>query len=112
MGDLAQAGFVILLFASAFFINSAHMDVTILAPIVYPSHCRNRGAGTAVAVARIGAIIGPYLGGYLLGTKLSMGSLLALIAIPLSISAVLCFIAGRQYDFYFAPLYSGKIERK
>jgi len=110
MGDLAQAGFVTLLFASAFFINSAHMDVTILAPIVYPSNCRNKGAGTAVAVARIGAIIGPYLGGYLLATKLPLGSLLALIAIPLSISAVLCYAAGRQYDFYFAPLYSGKIQ--
>lgn len=109
MGDLAQSGFVVLLFTSAFFINAAHMDVTILAPIVYPSNCRNRGAGTAVAVARIGAIIGPYIGGVLLATQLGMGSLLALISIPLSISAILCYLAGRQYDFYFAPLYAGKI---
>ena len=109
MGDLAQVGFVTLLFASAFFINAAHMDVTILAPIVYPSSCRNQGAGTAIAVARIGAIIGPYIGGYLLATQLPMGTLLALVSIPLSIAAVLCYIAGRQYDFYFAPLYAGKI---
>jgi AAHS family 4-hydroxybenzoate transporter-like MFS transporter len=109
MGDLAQMGFVIFLFTSAFFINAAHMDVTILAPIVYPANCRNQGAGTAIAVARIGAIIGPYIGGVLLATELQMGSLLALISIPLSISAVLCYMAGRQYDFYFAPLYAGKI---
>ena len=110
LGGLAPAGFVALLFASGFFINSAHMDVTILAPIVYPSSCRNRGAGIAIAVARIGAIIGPYIGGILLATQLPMENLLGLVAIPLLIAAVLCYIAGRQYDFYFGPLYAGKIE--
>jgi AAHS family 4-hydroxybenzoate transporter-like MFS transporter len=108
MGGQAAIGFVILLFTSAFFINAAHMDVTILAPIVYPSSCRNRGAGTAIAVARIGAIAGPSIGGLLLA-KMPLASLLALISIPLTIAAVLCYIAGRQYDFYFAPLYAGKI---
>lgn len=109
MGDLAPVGFVIMLFVSAFFINAGHMDVTILAPIVYPSSCRNRGAGTAIAVARIGAMIGPSIGGILLATKLPLGSILALVSIPLLIAAILCYIAGRQYDFYFAPLYAGKI---
>jgi AAHS family 4-hydroxybenzoate transporter-like MFS transporter len=109
MGSLPPIGFVILLFAGTFFINFAHMDVTILAPIAYPPSCRNQGAGTAIAVARIGAIIGPSIGGLLLATKLSMGFLLALVSIPLSISAVLCYTAGRQYDFYFAPLYAGKL---
>jgi len=109
LGGMEPTGFVILLFASGFFINSAHMDVTILAPIVYPSSCRNQGAGAAIAVARIGAMTGPYIGGYLLATKLPMTSLFALVSIPLVIAAVLCYIAGRQYDFFFAPLYAGKI---
>jgi hypothetical protein len=38
-----------------------------------------------------------------------MEKLLSLVAIPLVIAAVLCYIAGRQYDFYFGPLYAGKI---
>jgi predicted MFS family arabinose efflux permease len=110
MGSLTPVGFVILLFVSGFFINSAHMDVTILAPIVYPPSCRNQGAGTAIAIARIGAILGPSIGGILLATRLSMGSLLALVSIPLLLAAILCYVAGRQYDFYFAPLYdAGKI---
>jgi len=106
---LQPAGFVVLLVASGFFINSAHMDVTILAPIVYPPRCRNRGAGTAIAVARIGAMMGPYIGGLLLATKLPMEQLLAFVSIPLVIAAILCYIAGRQYDFYFGPLYAGKM---
>jgi AAHS family 4-hydroxybenzoate transporter-like MFS transporter len=108
MGGMGPMGFVVLLSASAFFINFGHMDVTILAPIVYPPNCRNQGAGFAIAVGRIGAMTGPALGGWLLATKLPMSIMLALLAIPLLVSAVLCYIAGRQYDFHFAPLYSSK----
>jgi AAHS family 4-hydroxybenzoate transporter-like MFS transporter len=109
LGGMQPLGFVILLFASGFFINSAHMAITILAPIVYPSGCRNQGAGTAIAVARIGAMLGPAITGILLDTNLPLQTLIGLISIPLVISAVLCYVAGRQYDFYFAPLYSGKL---
>jgi MFS transporter, AAHS family, 4-hydroxybenzoate transporter len=108
MGGLAMWGFVGMLFASAFFINSGHMAVTILAPIVYPPSCRNQGAGTAIAVGRIGAMVGPSLGGRLLASPLPLSGMLALVSIPLLISAVLCYITGRQYDFHFSRLYSGK----
>lgn len=111
LGGLTQFGFVAMLFASGFFINSAHMAVTLLAPIIYPPGCRNQGAGSAIAVARIGAMIGPGIGGILLA-KLTLEKLLALVAIPLLIAAVLCYIAGRQYDFHFRRLYGGKIEEE
>jgi MFS transporter, AAHS family, 4-hydroxybenzoate transporter len=111
MGGLAPMGFVAMLIVSAFFINSGHMAVTILAPIVYPPNCRNQGAGMAIAVARIGAMTGPSLGGWLLETKLPMSGIMALVSVPLLIAAVLCYVAGKQYDFYFAPLYSGKLQK-
>jgi MFS transporter, AAHS family, 4-hydroxybenzoate transporter len=107
---LGPYGFVVVLIVSGFFINAAHMDVTILAPIIYPPNCRNQGAGAAIATARIGAMTGPSLGGVLLASaSLSMQTVLAYVSIPLLLSAVLCYIAGRQYDFYFGPLYAGKI---
>jgi len=108
MGGLAPLGFAMSLFATGFFINAAHMDVTILAPIVYPPNCRNQGAGAAIAVGRIGAMLGPYIGGILLAMEKPLEMLLALIAIPLALAAILCYTAGRQYDFYFAPVYSGQ----
>jgi len=101
---------VLLLMAGSFFINSAHMAVTILAPIIYPSDCRNLGGGVAIAAGRIGAIIGPFIGGVLLDTKLPMETLIGIVAVPLVISAVLCYISGREYDFHFAPLYAKKIQ--
>jgi hypothetical protein len=57
-------------------------------------------------------MIGPYIGGLLLATNLPMEQLLAFVSIPLVIAAVLCYIAGRQYDFYFSPLYAGKLPEK
>jgi MFS transporter, AAHS family, 4-hydroxybenzoate transporter len=108
LGGLEPTGFVAMMFVAGFFINSAHMDVTILAPIVYPSGCRNKGAGLAISAGRIGAMAGPYIGGVLLKTQLPMSKLLAFVSIPLLMAAILCYIAGRQYDFYFAPLYAGK----
>jgi MFS transporter, AAHS family, 4-hydroxybenzoate transporter len=112
LGGLEPTAFVVLLFVTGFFINSAHMDVTILAPIVYPSGCRNQGAGAAISAGRIGAMVGPYIGGYLLYTELPMSSLLGFVSIPLILAAILCYIAGRQYDFHFAPLYAGTIPEK
>ena len=109
-GGLEAMGFVLLLMAGSFFINSAHMAVTILAPIIYPSDCRNLGGGVAIAAGRIGAIIGPFIGGVLLDTKLPMETLIGIVAVPLVISAVLCYISGREYDFHFAPLYAKKIQ--
>ena len=107
-GGRESMGFVLLLMAGSFFINSAHMAVTILSPIIYPSECRNLGGGAAIAAGRIGAIIGPIIAGTLLDTKLPMETLIGVVAVPLVISAILCYIAGREYDFHFAPLYAGK----
>jgi len=106
VGGLDAIWFVLLLMAGSFFINSAHMAVTILSPIIYPSDCRNLGGGTAIAAGRVGAIIGPILGGFLLDTNLPLETLLGVVAIPLVFSAALCFIAGRQYDFHFSSLYA------
>ena len=107
-GGLEYMGFVLLLMAGSLFLNSGHMAVTILSPIIYPSECRNLGGGVAIAAGRFGAIIGPPIGGILLDTKLPMETLLGLVAIPLVVSAMLCYISGRDYDFHFARLYAGK----
>jgi benzoate transport len=110
-GGIESIGFVLLLLAGIFFINCGHMAVTILSPIVYPPDCRNLGGGAAIAAGRIGAITGPIIGGILLDTKLPIEKLIGVTAIPLVVAGILCYISGRQYDFYFVPLYAGKNSR-
>jgi MFS transporter, AAHS family, 4-hydroxybenzoate transporter len=102
LGGLAPASFVALLAAGAFFINASHMSITILAPIVYPPEFRNQGAGTAIAIARIGAMAGPTIGGFLLATAMPRERIMALVAVPLFLAAIIGYFAGRQYDFFIA----------
>ncbi|QDR83479.1 4-hydroxybenzoate transporter PcaK (plasmid) [Sporomusa termitida] len=109
LGGVEGGMFIGVFILGLFLINCAHMAITILAPSIYPPNIRNQGAGTGIGVARIGAIIGPLLGGILLATQLKMSILIILmVAIPMFIVAVLCYIVGKQYDMYFAPLYGGQ----
>ncbi|QDR83483.1 MFS transporter [Sporomusa termitida] len=113
LGGATENIFIGLYCLSSLLINCAHMAVTILTPNIYPPAIRNQGAGTAFAVARLGAIAGPLIGGFLLATQLEMSLLVTLmIAVPMFIVSVLCYITGRQYDKYFAPLYAGQLEIK
>jgi MFS transporter, AAHS family, 3-hydroxyphenylpropionic acid transporter len=62
------------------------------APLVYPTPYRGTGVGIAVAVGRTGSVLGPALGGVLIGAHGSFGSVLAGIT-PLIIVGALCSAA-------------------
>jgi len=62
------------------------------APLVYPTLVRGTGVGAAVAIGRIGSIVGPLLGGVLIGSYGSFGRVLAAI-IPLVLIGALCSAA-------------------
>jgi MFS transporter, AAHS family, 3-hydroxyphenylpropionic acid transporter len=67
------------------------------APSVYPTRARGTGVGFAVAVGRIGSIVGPLLGGVLVGSGRSSSQVLAGM-MPIVIVGSLCAIvlAWRQ----------------
>ena len=60
-----------------------------MAPINYPTRIRGMGVGTAVAFGRIGAIVGPKLGGMLKAAAHSPSQLL-MDLVPLVIAGSLC----------------------
>jgi MFS transporter, AAHS family, 3-hydroxyphenylpropionic acid transporter len=62
------------------------------APLVYPTLVRGTGVGMAVAIGRIGSIVGPLLGGLLIGSYGSFGRVLAAI-VPLVLIGALCSAA-------------------
>jgi MFS transporter, AAHS family, 3-hydroxyphenylpropionic acid transporter len=59
----------VLVAAAVFFLGcavvSAQAFLYAMAPIAYPTSIRGMGVGAAIAVGRIGSIVGPKLGGYL-----------------------------------------------
>jgi AAHS family 4-hydroxybenzoate transporter-like MFS transporter len=61
----------------------------------YPTAIRATGVGWALAVGRIGSILGPLIGGVLLATKVDMRTIFLFAAIPPLIAAVAYLLMGR-----------------
>ena len=62
----ADVGYILaVVFLLGCAVVAAQAFLYAMAPIAYPTSIRGVGVGTAVAVGRIGSIVGPKLGGYL-----------------------------------------------
>jgi len=59
-----------------------------LSAAFYPPLIRSTGVGWAVGVGRIGAVLGPLFGGYILAAKLGTPQVLGLLVIPVLLCAV------------------------
>jgi AAHS family 4-hydroxybenzoate transporter-like MFS transporter len=82
-------------FALGFFVVGAQFACTAIAPVFYPTSYRANAEGWALAVAKIGSIAGPVIGGMLLGMHLPGYQLFYFAAIPLLLSATFAFALGR-----------------
>lgn len=59
-----------------------------LATAFYPAEVRSTGLGWAMGVGRIGAVIGPMLGGFLLSEKVPLSTIFAIFAVPAILAGV------------------------
>jgi MFS family permease len=60
-----------------------------LAAAIYPIEARSTGIGWTIGMGRGGAIIGPLLGGMLLGAGLTLPAIFAIFSLPLLCAAVI-----------------------
>ena len=65
--------------------------VNALAASYYPTSLRSTGIGWSLGVGRVGAILGPTLGGELIRREWSNGDLFAIVAVPAAVSALLVY---------------------
>jgi hypothetical protein len=82
-------------FAQGFFVVGAQFACTAIAPVFYPTAYRANAEGWALAVAKIGSIAGPVIGGALLRMHLPGYQLFYVAAIPLLFSAAFAYGLGR-----------------
>lgn len=81
--------------ASGFCAMGVQFGMNAFAADYYPTALRSTGVGAALGVGRIGSIVGPLVGGILLGMKLDTDSLFRLAAVPALIAACAIFLASR-----------------
>jgi MFS transporter, AAHS family, 4-hydroxybenzoate transporter len=87
----SSAWLIATVFAAGFGVIGAQFSANALAAEFYPTAVRSTGVGWALGVGRIGSILGPVLGGLLVGTT---PRLFLMAAIPLAIAALAAFVAG------------------
>lgn len=69
-----------------------------LAAQMYPSEVRSSGIGWAIGIGRGGSVIGPLMGGFLLGQQLPLWIVFLCFAIPLALSGVLAALVRHRPD--------------
>lgn len=91
-----------LAFASGFVVIGAQAGLNALAARFYPTSARSTGVGWALGVGRLGSIVGPLVGGMLLGIGWSSRGLL-LAAAGFAVSAWLAIVLSNTVREHVTP---------
>jgi AAHS family 4-hydroxybenzoate transporter-like MFS transporter len=83
------------MFLTGFSINGGQPSLNTISAIYYPTAVRATGIGWALGVGRIGAIVGPIVGGLLVGMHWPVPSVILVCTIPAVIAAI-AIVALRQ----------------
>jgi MFS transporter, AAHS family, 4-hydroxybenzoate transporter len=70
--------------------------INVMSATIYPTAVRSTGVGWALGVGRVGAIIGPVIGGLLLAAQMAPRNLFFTIAVPALVAALAMFIISRR----------------
>jgi predicted MFS family arabinose efflux permease len=81
-----------------FLLFGSMLSLYAVVPLVYPGHARAGGTGFALGIGRIGATVGPYVGGLLIGAGWARDMFLLTMAVPLIACAVLLQVLARRLD--------------
>jgi AAHS family 4-hydroxybenzoate transporter-like MFS transporter len=81
-------------FIAGWCVTGGQPGVNALAAVYYPTYLRSTGIGWGLGIGRIGAIIGPVVGGLLMALKWSPRAVFEAAAIPAAISAVVMAVLG------------------
>jgi AAHS family 4-hydroxybenzoate transporter-like MFS transporter len=99
---IGQAGasvpaLMLLTFGAGFCIIGGQNSANAAAAIFYPTAMRSTGVGWCLGVGRVGAIIGPLLGAFLISLHWPNSSIFVLGGLPALCAAVAVFAMGRIY---------------
>jgi AAHS family 4-hydroxybenzoate transporter-like MFS transporter len=90
--------FLVLIACIGFFLVGGQFGVISICGIFYPSAYRANGAGWASSVAKIGSVMGPLVGGWVLSTSLPVRNIFAVLAICPAIFAICIYAVGRMHS--------------
>jgi AAHS family 4-hydroxybenzoate transporter-like MFS transporter len=84
------------IFAAGFFVIGSQYCLNALAANFYPTMLRSTGVGWALGIGRIGSIIGPVLGGVMIGMGWTTSQLFVAVAVPAVVASIGVYLIGTQ----------------
>jgi MFS transporter, AAHS family, 4-hydroxybenzoate transporter len=89
----------VLIFFIGFFVQGGFNAFFPTATRIYPSAMRSTGVGLAMGIGRFGAILGPFIYGYLSDAGLSIPTLFTLFSLPLLVAGFMAYtIPSKNLD--------------
>jgi AAHS family 4-hydroxybenzoate transporter-like MFS transporter len=85
----------LIVFVTGWCVIGGQPGMNAFAATFYPTYLRSTGLGWALGVGRIGAIVGPYIGGTMIGAKWTSQQLFWAAAVPAVVSAVTLMILAK-----------------
>jgi AAHS family 4-hydroxybenzoate transporter-like MFS transporter len=95
---LPHRAFLVLVACLGFFLVGGQFGVISICGVFYPSAYRANGAGWASSVAKVGSVLGPLVGGWILSTSLPIRNIFAVVAICPAVFAICIFTVGRIHS--------------
>jgi AAHS family 4-hydroxybenzoate transporter-like MFS transporter len=94
--DLSEPVLMGAVFIAGLFVLGGQFGLNALAGTCYPTFIRSTGAGWALGIGRIGSILGPVMGGVLIGLGLPTWILLICAAVPFVACALATMTLGTR----------------
>ena len=71
------------------FVNTTQIGIYTIFPSLFPARVRAGATGLAIGIGRFGAVVGPMLAGVMLTAGWNLSTIVALIALPYVLAAIL-----------------------
>ncbi len=81
-------------FLIGFFLAASMISLYTILPDLYEASIRNTGTGWALGIGRLGAVVGPYVAGVLMGAGWDRPSYFFALALPMLVSAAVLLWLG------------------
>jgi len=95
LGNESRLLLLAALFVTGFCVLGAQIGAYALIGSVYPTHLRSTGVGTVLGIGRVGSVLGPLAGGWMLHSGWPIPLIFAAVAVPGLISAGGIWLTGR-----------------
>ncbi|MDF2876700.1 MAG: hypothetical protein K0R22_3383 [Sporomusa sp.] len=101
LGFTSGLGLMVMVFLCGLTVVGTQYILTACTPLFYPTEYRTQADGAALGIGKIGAVLGPALGGLLVALQLPTQTVFFVVAIPVILGAMLCFFLTRMYKRHY-----------